>query len=175
MSSPADRARLAQIKSRVADSSTDWQLSASGDQLLAVIVQKTQPVAVVELTTDCLFTDRDFLLHAHDDMRFLVRLLKDAFDEIRRWKPAEQRKQETAHRKGDYAAECAMKCNDHLFRRFLSECKGVTDTTDAERIAVSVRRLLLVDKRSELNTDAGARNRWFDLRAEFDVWRREVA
>ncbi|MHC2299193.1 hypothetical protein [Rhizobium mongolense] len=184
MASEADSMRLAAIKHRHADASTDWQIDASGQELFAVLVPKTQPVSIAELTIDCGYADRDFLLHAHADIAFLLRLLKNAFDEIRRMKPpedpqaaerrlADRKKQEIEAHK-DYAAECAMKCNDRLFRAFLVERYQVPDVADAERIAVSIRNILRVGSRGELNTDPEARRRWIDFRSSFEAWRTHV-
>ena len=133
------------------------------------------PIAIIK--SDCSFDDRRLMIKAPVLLRAMVAIIEASFAEIRRLQPPEDQQQaERRARTGeprpkDHAAECAMKCNDQLFRRFLTEKKGVADVTDGERIAVSVRQLLRVDKRSELNHDAGARNRWLDLRAEFEAWR----
>ncbi|ULJ71339.1 hypothetical protein [Rhizobium gallicum] len=74
----------------------------------------------------------------------------------------------------DYAAECAMKCSDPLFRAFLVERYQVPDVADAERIAVSVRNILRVGSRGELNTDPEARRRWIDFRSSCEAWRAYV-
>ncbi|EPE95741.1 hypothetical protein [Rhizobium grahamii] len=174
MASKADAQRLATIRTRHAEASTNWQLGSTGTELLAVIVPNTQPVAVAQLTVECGYIDRDFLLHAHDDLRFVLGLLQEAFAEIRRWKPRQQQQVEHAHKNANYAAECAMRSNDQMFRRFLLEETGAADVSDAVRVDSHVRYLLKIDSRNELNTAAGARNRWFDLRAEFEAWKRNA-
>jgi hypothetical protein len=171
MASSTDRERLAAIRSRHADASTNWQLGAGGTEIFAVVVKGTAPVAVIELTNDCGYVDRDFMLHAHDDTGFLLGLVQRAADKIRREQKPEERRLEQAHAKGNYAAECAMLCADQAFRRFLLEMKGAPDVSDNLRVESFVRRLLGVDSRSELNNSAEARNRWFDLRAEFAAWK----
>ena len=94
-------------------------------------------------------------------MRALLVIMEVAFAEIRRLKPPEDLPQrgQTEQRK-DYAAECAMKCNDRMFRRFLVERHNVPDVADAERVAVSVRNILRIKSRAELNTDPAAAQRW---------------
>lgn len=185
MASASDARLLSVIKQRHAEASSDWQIDASGKELFAVLVPKTLPVAVVELTADCGYADRDFLLHAHEDIVFLLRLLKQAFDEIRRLKPPEdpqavdrrrsERKQQEMEAHKDYAAECAMKCSDRLFRAFLVERYQVPDVADNERIAVSVRNILRIKSRGELNADPAARRRWIDFRSEFEAWMKVIA
>ncbi|MCS0463042.1 MULTISPECIES: hypothetical protein [Rhizobium] len=170
LASKEDAKRLSAIRARHAEASTNWQLGSTGTELIAVIGPNTQPVPVAQLTVECGYVDRDFLLHAHDDLRFLLGLLQDAFAEIRRWKPRRQLRAEYARKNANYAAECAMRSNDQMFRRFLLEKKGATEVSDAVRVDSHVRYLLKIDSRNELNTDAGARNRWLELRAEFDAW-----
>ncbi len=170
MASATERARLSTIKSRIADASTNWHLGKMGMEIMAVVVPGTEPVAIADLSADCSYIDRDVLLNACDDIRFLLSLLQRASDEIRRWKPVENQQQDQAHAKGNYAAECAMRCADQAFRRFLLEKTGATDVSDNMRVESHVRGLLRVDSRSELNNSAEARNRWFDLRAEFEAW-----
>ncbi|MGG7580995.1 hypothetical protein [Rhizobium sp. Nf11,1] len=172
MSSPADVQRLAQIRSRHADASIDWSLSADGKAIFARVVPGTAPVAIIETTGDCDWPDRDFLIGAHADIEFLLRLLNDAFSEIRRLKPRHNpHPVERQAKPKDYAAECAMKCNDRLFRRWLTECHNVPDVDDPERIVVSVRSILRIKSRGELNTDPAAQARWLDFRASFEAWR----
>ncbi|MBB4277059.1 hypothetical protein [Rhizobium mongolense] len=184
MASEADAKRLTKIRTRYEEASTDWSISANEKELFAVLAPKTAPVAIAEMTIDCGYVDRDFLLNAHSDIGFLLRLLKDAFAEIRRLKPPEDpqaverrsagRKQQEMEAHKDYAAECAMKCGDRLFRAFLVDRYQVPDVADAERIAVSVRNILRVASRGELNTDPAARARWIDFRSAFEAWRTHV-
>ncbi|MGO7576566.1 hypothetical protein ACC699_16970 [Rhizobium ruizarguesonis] len=177
MASPADVQRLQQIRVRHADASTDWSLSSDSKAIFARVVPGTPPVAIVEATADCDWPDRDFLIGAHSDITFLLRLLKGAFDEIRRLRqqadprPADRRRRDLQEKPADYAAECAMKCSDRLFRRYLVECHNVPDVSDNERIAVSIRNILRVKSRGELNTDPAATARWLDFRASFEAWR----
>ena len=171
MATADDRQHLSAIRRRIKDASTQWQVGPTGTELHAVFMTNTPPVSMAMLTTDCGIPDRDFLAHAHDDITFLLRLLDTAFSEVRRWKPSAKQREQRAHENGDYAAECAMRCKDQLFRRFLAEDKK-QDVSDDVRVDSAVRYLLKVDSRGELNNDAGARKRWFDLRGEFENWSR---
>lgn len=131
---------------------------------------EVEPIAF--LTADCSYDDRRLMLKAPELVRALLVIMEAAFDRIRSLEPPEnnpQRQREQADRKKDYAAECAMKCNDRMFRRFLVECHNVPDVADAERIAVSVRNILRIKSRGDLNTDPAAAARWVDFRAAFEV------
>jgi len=177
MATEAEVRRLQQIRQRHADASTDWSLSEDYKKIFARVIPGTAPVALVETTDDCDWPDRDFLLAAHGDIKFLLELLRVAFAEIRRLQsrstphPADRQRRQREEKPADYAAECAMKCNDRLFRRYLVECHNVPDVADAERIKISVRNILRVNSRGELNTDPAAAARWLDFRASFEAWR----
>ncbi|NLS02290.1 hypothetical protein HGP14_02760 [Rhizobium sp. P32RR-XVIII] len=181
MASAADTARLASIRQRHADASRDWQLGRGGTELHAVIVANTSHVQIAELAPDCGYLDRDFLLHAHEDIAFLLRLLKRASEKVRSLSPPEdprvierrhaKRQRQEMELHTDWARDCGIKCNDRLFRRFLVERYQLPDVADAERIAVSVRNILRVQSRGELNTDPAARRRWIDFRSDFEAWK----
>ncbi|WP_414815949.1 hypothetical protein [Rhizobium sp. IY2] len=173
MASPADVQRLQQIRVRHADASTDWSLSADSKAIFARVVPGTPPVAIVETTADCDWPDRDFLIGAHSDVSFLLRLLKDAFDEIRRLKPRQSLRQpeQRQEQPKDHAAECAMKCNSQAFRQYLIERHGLESAGDSIRVESRVRSILNVQSRGEINTDENARQRWLSLRADFEAWR----
>lgn len=130
------------------------------------------PIAL--LTIDCSYDDRRLLLQAPQLVRALLVIVEEAFAKIRSLEPPDARRQRREHRKEvskDYAAECAMKCGDRLFRRFLVERYNVPDVADAERVAVSIRNILRIKSRAELNTDPAAAARWVDFRGAFEAWR----
>jgi hypothetical protein len=148
---------------------------------LCVIDRMTgEVVPIATLTRDCGYDDRRLMIKAPVLIRALLLLLDTAFGEIRRLRqqqdPRECERSQANAKRGDpdYAAECAMKCADQAFRRFLLEKKKALDVADSVRVASHVRYLLKVDSRAELNRDANARKRWLELRAEFEVWMREV-
>ena len=128
-----------------------------------------EPIAY--FTPDCSYDDRRLLLKAPELVRALLVLMETAFDKIRSLEPRPPHSDRNEKPK-DYAAECAMKCNDRLFRRFLMERHNVPDVADAERIAVSVRNILRIKSRGELNTDPAAAQRWIEFRGSFEAWKR---
>jgi hypothetical protein len=178
MVTEADRRTFGAVRARHDEASREWSLDGRGEEIFACLAPGTQPVAIMTISADCSYQDREFLLYAHADITFLLRLLAEAFGVIRRRSPprgrasSERAAQEEKNRKpADYAAECAMKCNDRLFRRFLVEERGVLDVADTERVVVSVREVLKIESRTELNTDPAAAARWVDLRSSFEAWR----
>jgi len=171
MATREENQRLSAIRRRHGDASSDWQLGENGIELHAVFMPNTPPVCIAHLTADCGIPDRDFLLNAKADEAFRLRMFDAACAEILKWKPTDRKREQQARDSGNFAAECGIKCKDATFRRFLFEEKKM-DVADDRRVEASVRFLLKVDSRGELNNDAGARNRWFDLRAEFENWRR---
>jgi hypothetical protein len=133
---------------------------------------------IAHVLQDCPFPDKTLMSKTPVLMRAVLMLFDEACDVIRANRPPEAtdaRRQQNREEAKNYAAECAMKCNDQMFRRFLVEEYKLTDVTDAERIAVKIRYILRIDTRNELNTDAGARNRWLDMRGKFEAWKRKVA
>lgn len=177
MATEADKRALEAIRTRHDEASREWSLDRRGEEIFACVAPGTQPVAIMTMSADCSYQDREFLLHAHGDITFLLRLLSDAFSVIRRTSPPRDRtvarvaRQKKNRKPADYAAECAMKCDDRLFRRFLVEERGASDLSDAERVAVSVREVLQIKSRADLNTDPDAAARWIDLRGAFEAWR----
>ncbi len=108
-----------------------------------------------------------FAVDAPEHVRFLLRLLDAAFREIRRLKGLDQ---PSEPQRKDYAAECAMKCAEPTFMRFLSQCHGLEVPLTADRAAQKVRSLLRVNSRKELNEGGRAEAAWIALRGEFDAW-----
>ncbi|RWO90906.1 hypothetical protein [Mesorhizobium sp.] len=121
----------------------------------------------------------NFVCNAPDTIHFLLRLLDAAFFEIRALRglpeprrPAEQRGEPMARDVKNFAAECAMKCQDAAFKVFLHEQHGLEKPLTAERVAQKVRSLLGVQSRKELNNGGQASEAWIALRGAFDAWRK---
>ncbi|MGV1867177.1 MULTISPECIES: hypothetical protein [unclassified Rhizobium] len=177
MATPQEKQQLQALRRRHDEASKDWGLGRAGDRIEAVIVPRHPPVAIAVLANDCGPDDRDFMLHAHDDIGLLLRLLDRAVAFVRRQpapRPARKARDRKANAPVDgpnFAAECAMRCAEPDFLTFLREAKGI-DTTDAERTAVGIRNELQVQSRGELNADPAAAARWQDLRAAFELWSR---
>lgn len=105
---------------------------------------------------------------------FLLGLVDRAIAATRRQAdPASAARQERAPARGkDFAAECAMKCAEPVFRVYLLERHGLARPLTDDRVAQRVRSILGITSRRALNDDADAAARWKALRGDFDAWRR---
>lgn len=110
-----------------------------------------------------------FVVDAPENVRFLLSLVDRA---IARLKPADRHETQRRDAPKDYAAECAMKCEEPAFRAFLEAKHGLERPLTVERVAQKVRGLLGVTSRAELNDGGQAAERWKALRGEFEAWRR---
>lgn len=116
-----------------------------------------------------------------DDTVFLLSLIDRAAAKVRELRdggpPAGHRRSDerptgrTLKQNGDYAANCAMLCDDAGFRRFLESMHGLETDSDKEWLVGKVRELVCVESRKELNTDDAAARRWLDLVEDFNSWK----
>ncbi|RWF66901.1 MAG: hypothetical protein EOS47_04565 [Mesorhizobium sp.] len=115
-----------------------------------------------------------FAAEAPDTVKFLLRLLDDAIRTIRSLRqPVEGNPAAgppAAHDPKNFAAECAMKCQEPAFKVFLEEQHGLDRPLTDERVAQKVRSILGVTSRKELNDGGKASEAWKALRASFAAW-----
>lgn len=90
---------------------------------------------------------------------------RKALDEIERLRPGQEKPK-------DYAAECAMKCTEPAFKKYMQERHGLDRPLTDHRVVTKLRSILNIRSRAELNNDPAAAARWQNLRADFDAWRR---
>lgn len=121
----------------------------------------------------------DFICNAPDTLRFMVRLFDAACFTIRQLKGLPEPRQHDQERGEpmasdfkNFAAECAMKCQEPAFKLFLAEAHGLEKPLTDERAAQKVRSLLGVQSRKELNDGGRASEAWKALRASFAAWRK---
>lgn len=164
--SPA-QLRLDAIRNRVTSSSPIWEITA-GDHLTMTAGEGGDLPEVLTFSSAVFIEDRDLVLHARDDLIWLLAIY-DKLAERFRWALSEIKRLDPPKKSKDYAAECAMQCSKQAFRTFLRERHGL-EATDDERINTRVRSILRIQSRADLNTDDSARERWFSLRAEFKNW-----
>jgi len=176
----SESARLARIRDQYsAIAPASWSRVHNGDHADAgCFVEAQGPMG--ELSPVLRFcrgaTDDEiaFVADAPDNVRFLLGLVDRA---ITRLKPKQARR---SPQHGDpapadqknFAAECAMKCDEPAFRVFLEEKHGLERPLTDERVAQKVRGLLGVTSRVDLNQPGQAAERWKALRGDFEAWRR---
>lgn len=125
---------------------------------------------IMHILPACSYDDRLLAINAPRYIKALLLLLSEAFRVIRELKRELAQAQETKSK--DYAAECAMKCNEASFGLFLQERHQLQPPITAESVTTAVKHALKVRSRKELNNNAAAAHRWTDLRSEYDAWRR---
>ncbi|MCA0025490.1 MULTISPECIES: hypothetical protein [unclassified Mesorhizobium] len=116
-----------------------------------------------------------FLCDAPDTVRFLLRLLDEAFGTIRALKGEPARRNAPAGPPAasdpkNFAAECAMKCQEPAFKAFLEERHGLERPLTDARVAQKVRSLLGVTSRKDINEGGRASEAWKALRTDFAAW-----
>lgn len=117
----------------------------------------------------------EFVCNAPETVGFLLRLLGDAFEKIRTLKGDPPLRngaagEPAAQSPKNFAAECALKCQEPRFKVFLEERHGLERPLTDERVIQKVRSMLGVTSRKELNNGGKAGEAWKALRAEFAGW-----
>ncbi|KQS74053.1 hypothetical protein ASG25_21510 [Rhizobium sp. Leaf384] len=156
--------RMDAIRRRLDAAMPDWTMMADETGTFVTAADGPDCECVYRIEDQANLDNRDLALSAPDDLRFVVRMY-DAL--VRHFMGARP----TSDKSPDYAAECAMKCDDNKFREYLRTCHGV-DIADAERVATGIRRVLSIKSRAELNRDPRAAKEWRKVVGDFDAWSR---
>ena len=174
MASPEEIQRLQRIRNDLETVGINWSIEADGNELRLCAADPIdgEIIPIAKLMPDLDISVQNFLVGAASAQRFALDMLDrcaGAYRDLAR----RSRPEQTRNQSRDYAAECAMKCqNDQAFRRYLIERHDLPDAGDTMRIKVRVRGILAIQSMKELNDDATAADRWKALRADFDMWRR---
>ncbi|PQZ51899.1 hypothetical protein CQ052_05175 [Ochrobactrum sp. MYb15] len=152
----------------------DWQLCCEGD--VSFVEAKTRHG---ELNRICTFhpgatpDEIDMVVGALGMAAFMLKLVDRAIVAVRQTTPRQSAPRESRQRKHrDFAAEAAMKCDDAAFKMFLEEQHGLEGPLTSDRAAQRLRSILNIKSRKELNENSAAAERWQDLRAAFEAWKR---
>ncbi len=112
----------------------------------------------------------DFIVSWPEMVAFLIRLVDRAISKARQASRTALRHPQT--RDGNFAAEAAMKCDEPAFKVFLEQRHGLERPLTKDRAAERLRSILNIKSRKELNENSAAAERWRDLRADFEAWKR---
>ncbi|MDX0275717.1 hypothetical protein GOC21_17505 [Sinorhizobium meliloti] len=166
--------RMDAIRNRVALATPDWGIESDGGRLCLTAASSEGTFLIATIAADAPIGDSEMVLNAPYDLVWLLGTYdalagryRTLVAELRRHAPAQH--QQTPK---DYAAECAMKCAEPAFKKFLEECHGLARPLTDDRAATKVRSILNIGSRAELNNDPAAAERWQKLRGHFDAWRR---
>jgi len=169
--SPSQK-RLDAIRNRISLASPVWGVAADGEMTVTAGADEAaaQPVAVI--VQGAAFGDAELLCHVVDDITWLL----DRYTTLAtRYRDATRELEKSRPKPADFAAECAMKCADAAFKKYLEERHGLERPLTDERVATRIRTVLNIKSRAELNRDPAATERWKSLRADFEQWRRGVS
>ncbi|ASY56443.1 hypothetical protein [Sinorhizobium sp. CCBAU 05631] len=160
--------RFDAIRNRVDLASREWGVRSDGRALCLTAVGDE---VIATIVVGAPFADSEMVLNAPADLIWLL----DAYSTLaRRYRELRARldQQQPEQKAKDYAAECAMKCSEPAFKKFLEERHGLARPLTDERVVTKLRSILNIRSRAELNNDPAAAARWQNLRGDFDAWRR---
>ncbi|MCD4511520.1 hypothetical protein LQT97_09745 [Brucella pseudogrignonensis] len=104
---------------------------------------------------------------------FMLKLVDRAIAAVRQAAPRQNAsRQSRQHKPRNFAAEAAMKCDEADFKAFLEEQHGLERPLTTDRAAQRLRSILNIKSRNELNENSAAADRWRNLRAAFETWKR---
>jgi hypothetical protein len=167
------RALYPEIRALSGLASPEWSESYNLDTHQAEIcipnrfTGEVEPIAQILL--DCPYDDRRMMFKAPVYIAALLTLLEEAFNRLR---SQAQKEAQPAKEKYPFAKACAILSGKQKFRQFLREMHGL-EAVDDERVNTRIRSLLTIESRTQLDTDENARERWFSLCREFDLWERQ--
>ena len=169
-----DNARLRQIRTLHQQASTDWEAMENSDGKLIVTGIDDVDGEPTDLANICADNpaDEQILKGAHGFIGFLLKLLGNAYREIKRLKAIQQ--QDTTPpgsygRAKNYAANCAIQCEAPQFKKFLQERHNL-GTATKKATENKVRELCGIASRTQLNTDPEKAEIWLKLNREFNDW-----
>ena len=166
---PTPAAQLEKIRTCLASASRNYQIEFKGKEnpaLLAVIVPGTEPEILARIDRMCPPDDQALLLNARDWLSFMDDLIVQHGRRNAALRE-ELSKLKTKRQGPDYAAECAMKCVEPAFLRYLADCHGLQAPLTPERATTRLKSILAIKSRKELNTNPDKAARWTRLRQHF--------
>lgn len=152
----------------------DWQLCCDGD--VSFIEAKTRDGELNKIATfhpGATPDEIDMVVGAPRMAAFMLDLVDRAIAAVRQVAPRQNApRQDRQHKRRDFAAEAAMKCDDAVFKAFLEEQHGLERPLTSDRAAQRLRSILKIKSRKELNENSAAADRWQNFRAAFEAWKR---
>lgn len=167
-----DTARLNQIRRQLdAIAPGEWSLVADPE---GMFVEEQGPMGellpIMRFHPGASSDEMQFAANAPYTVRFLLGLVDRAIAKLR--PPRRDNAPAGEPQPKDFAAECAMKCQEPAFKAFLEVRHGLERPLTDDRVAQKVRSLCGVTSRKELNDGGRAADAWKRLRGEFADWRK---
>ncbi|MEY9196603.1 hypothetical protein ABIA16_001719 [Sinorhizobium fredii] len=167
--------RMNAIRNRVALAAPEWGVKSDGGKLCLTATSKEGAALIATIVDGAPIDDSEMLLNAPDDLIWLLKTydaLAGRFRALRTDRVHQAPPRTEQQKPKDFAAECAMKCAEPGFKKFLEDCHVLDRPLTDDRAANKVRFILNIRSRAELNNDPAAAERWKKLRDDFDAWRR---
>jgi hypothetical protein len=159
--------RMNALRRSVDGAMQDWTIEVDHTGTYVVASDGPNSERVFRIEDGASFENRELALGAVGFLLFLLKMYDAVVTRFVPKRPAQTQEKRAAN----YAAECAMKCEDRKFREYLHVCHGV-DVSDSKRIVTRVRSVLGISSRTELNSDPKAAARWRQLVGDADAWGR---
>lgn len=168
----SDAVRLKSIRSKLAAlGNVQWFMSVDDrGTFLEVKNSNGELNEVARFHSGALPEEMELVTSAPYDIGFLIQLV----DRCSRALKTERKRNsnQSPDRSKNFAAEAAMRCEEPAFKVFLEQKHGLERPLTADRVAQKLRSILGIQSRKELNQNGAAAQRWRDLRADFEAWRR---
>ncbi|MET3602199.1 hypothetical protein [Martelella mangrovi] len=176
---PSSKDRLESYRALVAAAVEVRDVFADADGMHLEIdgMDPGEPERICALPHACPTANRELILHHIDIPADLIAMLERTGKHLQAaWAENERLRKEIERAGGapakNYAAECAMKCEEPAFQRFMAERHDLKLPTDKDKTATRVKFVLALNSRKELNENAPAAARWRRIVQDFDEWRR---
>jgi hypothetical protein len=161
----SDKDRLALARSRLAGVSKNWIIVADSNGFRVEVDAADGPEEIMTFAETASYDDREFILNAASDVRFLLGLVDRSITRVRELKAK-------LPELPDYAAQSAMLCADPAFKKYMAVKHGLEAPLTDDRVATRLRSILSISSRSDLNTSDPAAERWKALVSSFENWKR---
>ncbi|MEO2039258.1 MAG: hypothetical protein ABGW90_11270 [Martelella sp.] len=175
---PPAKDRLASYRAFASGAAPIDHVFADADgQHLMVKTMDGEDEAIAIIPHACPADNREIFLHCAEIITDLITMIDKTGAQlvacrVERERLETRKRNKAADGAMDYAAECAIKCADEPFQRFMAERHDLRLPTDAQKTATRVRFLLAIETRADLNTNPAAATRWRDLVRAYEAWRR---
>ncbi|MGG7519649.1 hypothetical protein ACQ3G6_17375 [Allorhizobium undicola] len=169
---------LPKIRTALQFAAPEWMTgldAATGERVISTRETPASPVIdVARLAKGAPMDDADLLLNARLWLVALYTLFSARSQQVKQLTEelAELRRRAASPGGRDYAAECAMTCTRHDFRRYLIDRHQLPADASQERIVTRLRSILNIRSRAELNTDPAAALRWRNFKGDFEAWKK---
>ena len=179
MNRPPAQRRLARIRELVTSATPIRQIATDREGLHIEIdgMDAADAESISTVSQACPVSNRELLLKHVEIPADLIRMIDAAAKLDRRRRTEIERLQMELEAKGgrpakNYAAECAMKCSEPVFKAFMEARYALARPLTDDRVAARVRSVLAISSRTELNTSNEAAARWREMVKDFDAWRK---